>query len=88
MIVSRDSDFYLEAIMRDLKKFTSYQILRAIEKEPESRREWMLEIFRKAGELNSNNTRFQFWRQDNHPIECDTPAILQQKLDYIHENPV
>ena len=88
MIVSSGSDFCLENIMRDLKKFTANQILKTIQKEPESRREWMLEIFRKAGELNSNNTRYQFWKQDNHPIECITPIILQQKMDYIHENPV
>ena len=30
------------------------------ENEHESRREWMLEIFRKAGETNSRNTDYQF----------------------------
>lgn len=37
-------------ILRDFKKFTSKQIIRAIaENQKESRRDWMLEIFRKAG---------------------------------------
>lgn len=90
MIISRNSKNLLEDIMRDMKKFTSAKILEAIKAEPESRREWMLPIFKEAGEANSNNTTYQFWRQDNHPIELEryTPDILKQKMEYIHENPV
>ena len=88
MIISRNSKNALEDIMRDMKKFTSVKILEAIKTEPESRREWMLELFKEAGEANSNNIVYQFWQQDNHPIECDTSEILKQKMDYVHENPV
>jgi putative transposase len=42
----------------------------------------------KCGANNSNNTGFQLWRQDNHPIELFTQAVTHQKLDYIHNNPV
>lgn len=31
---------------------------------------------------------FKFWQQHNHPIELNTNEILQQRLDYIHNNPV
>ena len=48
----------------------------------------MLWIFRKAGENNNRNTINQFWQQDNHPVECSTPEILQSRLDYTHYNPV
>ena len=95
MIISRNSKNALEDIMRDMKKFTSVKILEAIKTEPESRREClpagqagMLELFKEAGEANSNNIVYQFWQQYNHPIECDTPEILKQKMDYVHENPV
>lgn len=44
MIISRNSEVLLESIMRDMKKFTSSMILEAIKKEPESRRNWMLDI--------------------------------------------
>ena len=48
----------------------------------------MLFLFAKAGKANSNNTHCQFWQQDNHPIELNLHKdILQQKLDYIHQNP-
>jgi hypothetical protein len=54
----------------------------------ESRRNWMMWIFKKAGERNSNNKYCQFWRQDNHPMELSTNEMMQQRLDYIHNNPV
>ena len=54
----------------------------------ESRREWMLWMMEKAGKENTQNKDFQFWMQDNHPIELFDNKIMQQKLDYIHNNPV
>lgn len=48
----------------------------------------MLEIFRKQGELNSRNNEYQFWRQDNHPIELYSSRFVFQKLNYMHNNPV
>jgi hypothetical protein len=54
----------------------------------ESRKEWMLAIMTKVGKQNSQNLSFQFWQQDNHPIELYDNRILHQKLDYIHYNPV
>ncbi len=54
----------------------------------ESRREWMLELFRKAGSANSNNADFQFWQQHNHPIHIYSRDVVLQKLNYLHDNPV
>ena len=48
----------------------------------------MIDIFKNAGKENSRNTVYQFWRQDNHPIECFSFDFTKQKLDYIHNNPV
>ncbi len=80
----------LSDILRDLKKFTSNKILEAIqdEREVESRKGWMLWLFKSAGERNPNNTFFQFWRQDNHPEEIFSAKFMESKLDYIHNNPV
>ena len=79
----------LSDILRDFKKYTSTQIIAAINKnQQESRRGWMIDIFKKAGKENSRNTVYQFWRQDNHPIECFSFDFTKQKLEYIHNNPV
>lgn len=79
----------LEDIIRDLKSYTSRHIRKYMENNPhESRKKWMIEMMMKAGKAKSNNHDFQFWQQHNHPIELSTNEILQQKIDYIHENPV
>ena len=88
-LIASASDNNLSDILRDFKKFTSRQIINAIKNnEKESRQKWMLEIFRKAGEVNNRNSEFQFWRQDNQPKEVYSPAFVFQKLSYIHNNPV
>ena len=89
LIASAYTGIKLQNIIRDLKKFTSKQIEQAIpENRFESRKEWMLWMFKRAGERNSNNKNFQFWQQDNHPVELYGYETLKQKLNYVHENPV
>ena len=79
----------LPDIMRDFKSHTSTQLRKAIKENPqESRREWMLWMMERAGKSNSNNRDFQFWQQHNHPIELFNKELMQQKLDYIHQNPI
>ncbi|KAA5549259.1 REP-associated tyrosine transposase [Adhaeribacter rhizoryzae] len=79
----------MEDIIRDLKRHTAKAILKAIaENGQESRREWMLWLFERAGKRNSNNQQYQFWQQHNHPIELNSNYLLNQKLHYIHQNPV
>ncbi|WP_276505015.1 REP-associated tyrosine transposase [Terrimonas pollutisoli] len=79
----------LSDILRDFKKFTSKQITTAIESnQHESRRDWMLRIFKEEGQKNSRNSNYQFWRQDNQPQELYSPAFTFQKINYLHNNPV
>ncbi len=79
----------LSDVLRDFKKYTSKQIVKAIEdNKQESRRDWMLRIFREEGEKNSRNRNYQFWRQDNQPQELYSAAFICQKINYIHQNPV
>ncbi|HYV91932.1 MAG TPA: transposase, partial [Chitinophagales bacterium] len=51
-------------------------------------REWMMRAFRSAGALNPNNKEFQFWQQHNQPIELTSNLMIEQKVEYIHLNPV
>ncbi len=79
----------LSDILRDFKKFTSATILKQIENNNiESRKGWMLWIFRQAGSNNSRNNKYQFWQQDNRPINIETEKLSSGKLQYIHNNPV
>jgi putative transposase len=79
----------LSDIIRDLKRHTSKSILKEIaENSEESRKEWMLWMFERAGKKNKNNEKFQFWQQNNHPVELSTNEMIDQRLTYLHQNPV
>ncbi|MEO8405504.1 MAG: transposase [Chitinophagaceae bacterium] len=88
-IIATATNADLSAVIRDLKTFTSKSIVKAIENNPaESRKEWMLDLFKGQGNDNSRNKGHQFWKQNNHPEELYSPAFIFQKLNYIHNNPV
>jgi REP element-mobilizing transposase RayT len=79
----------LDRTIGEMKRHTSAQLKEAIRNNSEeSRKEWILWLMERAGRKNSNNEKFQLWQQDNHPVELFDNRIIQQKLDYIHENPV
>ena len=89
LIIAAKEGHNLSDILRDFKKFTSYKITKAIEaSKTESRRNWMLWIFQSAGQQNKRNKKYQFWRQNNHPKELETNHFTEQKLRYLHNNPV
>ncbi|WP_419032358.1 REP-associated tyrosine transposase [Dysgonomonas gadei] len=78
-----------ELLLGDFKRFTSKAIVEAIKENPqESRKEFLLEQFRKAGTESSNVDTYQFWQHDNKPIELWSNNVINEKLDYIHNNPV
>lgn len=89
LIASAAEGYNLSDILRDLKKFTSKKIIAAIEENvQESRKRWMLWLFRSNGQRNSNNEVYQFWQQDNHPVCLDSAALIDQRLNYLHNNPI
>ncbi len=81
----------LEGIVRDTKAYTSRRIHEILEENEggfESRRSWMLQKMEYLGKRNSSNKGFQFWQQNYHAILLDNPLWIDQKLAYIHNNPV
>lgn len=78
-----------ELLLGDFKRFTSKEMVKAIINNPkESRKELLLEQFMKAGNKSSNVKTYQFWRHDNKPIELWSNKVIDEKIDYIHNNPV
>lgn len=89
LIISASGTNSLSEIIRDLKSFTSRHIRKALESDTmESRKEWMLWLMKRAGAKNERNKDFQFWQQHNHPIELSTNEMIDQRLNYTHNNPV
>ena len=88
-LIFRSAEADPSGLIRDFKGFTSRKMLKTIEENAqESRKEWMLWMFEKAGKKNSNVKNRQFWQQNNKPIELWSLKVFEQKLNYIHNNPV
>ena len=82
LIIRAKDGCILQDILRDFKKFTSKAIIQAISENPiESRKEWLLRGFK----TDSGN---RFWQEGNHPIELWTNEVIDEKMNYIHNNPV
>ena len=89
LIVSIGDGNNLSDVIRDYKSFTSGALKQSIKEHPkESRKEWMIWMFERAGKKNKRNQDFQLWQQHNHPIQLSTQEMIDQHLDYIHNNPM
>lgn len=88
MLCSAKDGFSLTDIMRDFKKFTANKIIQNIKREPESRREWLLQIFSKACEHLKRDQVFKVWQNGFHAEMLLSNKFIFQKLNYIHNNPV
>ena len=75
-------------IIRDFKKFTAKIILDKIKTDPESRRDWMLYRFEFAGKFDNRVSKYRFWQDTNHAIQLDNTTLMEQKINYTHDNPV
>ena len=78
----------LSDILRDLKKYTSRQIIKFIKEGNESRGEWLLEYFSKACQHLTREQKYKVWQDGNQPKIIYTPSFFWEKLDYIHNNPL
>jgi putative transposase len=79
----------MQDILRDFKSHTSKMLRETIHTNPiESRKEWILWMMERAGKKNGNNNNWQLWQQHNQPIELSDNEMIDQKLNYLHMNPV
>jgi putative transposase len=85
---ANDKQNDLSDILRDFKKFTSKTIVKNINQEPESRREWMLDRFEFAGRNDKKIKNYKFWQEGNEPKPIYNNTFFEQKLIYIHQNPI
>jgi putative transposase len=80
----------LSDTVRDLKGFTSREIIKVVENSNESRKYWMLKQFSHHANSHNRNEKYQLWTHENHAEEL-SPLVPEKgkiKLNYIHQNPV
>ena len=88
LIARAKENYKLSDIIRDFKKFTANKLLDHINQPLESRSDWMLKRFEFAASEHGRNSKYQIWTHENHAIELHSIEFIEQKLNYIHNNPV
>ena len=54
----------------------------------ESRKEYLLHTFATEGKKSSSNFKHKFWEHENHPVLLENTEMYNQRLNYLHWNPV
>ncbi len=81
-LIIKSDQHNLSDIIRDFKKYTASQTVKAIESNPkESRKGWLLWLLKNEGKIS-------FWEEGYHGEEIVSPDFFQSKVNYIHLNPV
>jgi len=73
----------LSAIIRDFKKYTAKKIYQQLKKDNRHYLSRILRIYK-----SDKNKDFQLWQHDNHAITIESEKFFDQKINYIHNNPV
>ncbi|RMS20248.1 hypothetical protein ALP69_05137 [Pseudomonas syringae pv. aceris] len=71
--------------MSSFKSFTARQIIEALEN---ANAESTLERLRFVKRLHKSDRVYQVWQEGAHAELVWNEAVMRQKLDYIHHNPV
>lgn len=90
LVAECKSNSTLALFERDFKKHTTTEILEAIDTEPDLRRGWMLQRFEHFSQSLKRIEKFQLWQNCSNPtlIEFKQVFKLQERVLYVHENPV
>ncbi|AYC33724.1 transposase [Pseudomonas cavernae] len=67
------------------KSFTARQLLALLDSRKATR---LLDRLRFAKRAHNTDREFQFWQEGSHAELVFSEAVLKEKLDYIHRNPV
>ena len=47
-----------------------------------------MHLFKYHANIKKNDSIYQFWQNSNHPFDIALTKWLEEKINYIHENPV
>ncbi len=71
--------------MQRFKSHTARQIVDYLEEHGATRMLDLLALFKRHHKTDSS---YQIWEEGNHPQLIESDAVMRQKLEYIHQNPV
>lgn len=75
--------------MGSFKSVTAKEIINGIKEATyESRKEWLLYLLKHFAKKYSQNKEYVFWQKTKHPVALFSSSVFDQKIEYIHNNPV
>ena len=83
-ILSAGEGKNLSNVMRDFNTHTSREITRLLEVNNKS----LLVVFATAADEEGRGNKYKVWQEGFHPIALESDDFIQQKLNYLHNNPV
>jgi REP element-mobilizing transposase RayT len=88
-ILCRRMDQDLNELIGRFKSFTAKELIKEIKHNPkESRSYWLLNQFKHFATLGKQFKEYRIWKSNNHPTLISNDEMLDQKINYIHQNPV
>jgi len=82
-LIARAPD--LSAEMARLKSYTGRQIVDLLKQRGDR---LLLRLLHQFKDKERTNRPYQLWQEDNHPQLIQGDAMMEQKLEYMHGNPV
>ena len=77
----------LSGTIRDFKNFTSKNFIEVVDSDKESRKDWMKMVFKFHAKFKTGQN-YQVWTHENHAEHIYSQKFIEQKIKYIHKNPV
>ncbi|MDP8242075.1 MAG: hypothetical protein P9M09_03520 [Candidatus Celaenobacter antarcticus] len=75
----------IEMIVQNIKGFIAKEVIALLKEGKKNEILDLLKIFKKPYKKNST---YQFWQEGSHPKLINSMNMLNQKINYIHLNPV
>ena len=75
----------LSRTIQSVKRHTARQLIALFQQRGQS---WLLNQFAYHKKNYKDESDHQFWQEGTHPQRIEGDAMLAQKIDYIHDNPV
>ena len=77
-----------ENVSGEIAAFKSYTARSIIDYYKQNHNQFMLFQFKQYKEKFKTDRELQVWQEGSHPKQIQNDKMLQQKIDYIHYNPV
>ena len=72
-------------MLADLKRHTAQRVIEQLENENCT---WLLRQIRHARLGHKTESTHQVWQESSHPQALMSDVMMEQKLEYLHNNPV